>query len=82
MEEKEILKQVNDIFSALLRKNDLQLTNETTAADVDGWDSLSHMILMSNIEKQFSIKFKLNEIMKFNNIGDMIICIHKKMNSK
>ncbi len=78
MEEQEILIQLNTIFSTVLRKKDLALTPETSAADVPGWDSLSHMILIDSIEKHFKVKFKLNEIMNFKNVGDLISCVHKK----
>ena len=78
MEDQEILTQLNTIFSTVLRKKDLALTPETSAADVPGWDSLSHMILIDSIEKHFKVKFKLNEIMNFKNIGDLVSCIHRK----
>ena len=78
MEDQEILTQLNTIFSTVLRKKDLALNPETSAADVPGWDSLSHMILIDSIEKHFKVKFKLNEIMNFKNIGDLVNCIHRK----
>jgi acyl carrier protein len=43
-----------------------------TANDVDSWDSLSHMVLIVEIEKAFNIKFKLRELNKMKNVGDMI----------
>lgn len=79
MENNELYGQLKAIYCTILKKDNVDLTEETTAADIDGWDSLTHMILMDSIEKHFSIKFKLMEIMKFNNVGDMVACIQKKL---
>lgn len=80
MTQQEILTQVTGIFANVLKQPDLQLSLTSTAADVEGWTSLTHMILIDNVETSFKVKFKLNEIMKFNNVGDMIACIEKKLN--
>lgn len=82
MENNELYGQLKAIYCTILKKDNVDLTEETTAADIDGWDSLTHMILMDSIEKHFSIKFKLMEIMKFNNVGDMVACIQKKLAAK
>jgi acyl carrier protein len=79
MEEKDIMIQVSGIFCKVLKKDNITLAPTTTTADIDGWDSLSHMMIIDSIEKHFSIKFKLMEIMKFNNVGDMVACINKKL---
>ena len=79
MEEQQIYTEINGIFCKVLKKKDLNITPATTTADVDGWDSLSHMMIIDSIEKHFSIKFKLMEIMKFNNVGDMVNCIKTKL---
>jgi acyl carrier protein len=49
-----------------------------SAKDVEGWNSLNHMILVSEIEKAFSIKFKLKDLNKMHNVGDMIDIIASK----
>lgn len=82
MQENELYEQLKDIYRGILKKDQISLTPETTAADIEGWDSLTHMMLMGSIEKQFGIKFKLMEIMKFNNVGDMVACIQKKLEAK
>ena len=79
MEDQEIITKFNGIFSTVLKKDNIALTPTTTAADVEGWDSLTHMMLIDNIEKQFAVKFKLMEVMKFNNVGDMVACVKKKL---
>lgn len=79
MERNEILKRVEEIFREELEQEDLLLTDETTADDVDGWDSLSHVQLVAAMEEAFGIEFKSREILSWDNIGDLIDCIEKKV---
>lgn len=74
-----ILKEMQDIFVAVLDVEDLVLLDETTAEDVDEWDSLSQILLITEIEKHFHIKFEAKEVMECENIGDMIDCIEDKL---
>lgn len=62
MERSDIFKKVNEIFCDELDNDDIVLTDETTADDVEEWDSLSHVQLIVAIEKAFGIKFTSNEI--------------------
>lgn len=79
MERNEILKRVEEIFREELEQDDLVLTDETTADDVDGWDSLSHVQLVAAMEEAFSIEFKSREILSWDNVGDLIDSIEKKV---
>lgn len=79
MEIKEILNQASSIFCSVLKNPAIELNENTTAQDVDGWDSLSNIILIGEIEKHFNIKFKLREIMKMKNVGDLCTNIQKKI---
>ena len=79
MQEQEILNQVEDIFRSVLKKPGLTLSSESSANDVEGWDSLTHVILIDSIENHFRIKFKLMEIMGFNSLGDLCECVKKKL---
>jgi acyl carrier protein len=79
MNEQEILQELNLIFAKELNKTDIQLSTDTTAADVPGWDSFTHMMIIDSVEKRFKLKFKLNEVMKFKNVGDMLHCIKAKL---
>ncbi len=78
MERTEILKQVNDIFKETLDNEDILLEDETTANDIDEWDSLSHIHLVVEIEKHFKIRFTSKEIQSWNNVGELITCIESK----
>lgn len=78
MEKNEILEKVQDIFRDVLDNEDIELTYETTADDIDEWDSLSHIQLIVAIEKEFKLKFTSKELLSWDTVGDMIECIMKK----
>jgi acyl carrier protein len=80
METQEILKQVNTIFIDILDNEDIVLAENSTANDVDGWDSLSHIQLVVAIEKHFKIRFTSKEIQTWNNVGELIKSIQEKIN--
>ena len=79
MERNEVVNKLTAIFRKVFNSDSLVLTNELTANDVDHWDSLSHMILITEIENSFSIKFKLKELNKMRNVGEMIEIIISKL---
>lgn len=79
MERSEILTKVQEIFREELELDDLVLTDETTADDVEEWDSLSHVQLVAAMEEAFGIEFKSREILSWENIGDLIDSIEKKL---
>jgi Acyl carrier protein len=79
MTQQEVLLQVQNIFQEVLKRENMQLTESCTTNDVDGWNSLSHMMIISNIEKHFGIRFNFREVVKFKNVGDLCDAILKKM---
>lgn len=79
MERSEILAKVEEIFRDELEVDDLVLTDETTADDVEEWDSLSHVQLVAAMEEAFGIEFKSREILSWENIRDLIDSIEKKL---
>ncbi len=79
MSREEILIKVNKVFSGVLEHNNFELTNTTTAEDVDGWESITHMMIITEIEKTFDIKFKLMDLMNMNSVGDLLNCIETEL---
>ena len=79
MERSEILKRVEEIFREELGQSNLIITDDTTAEDVEGWDSLSHVQLVAVMEDVFGIEFSSREILSWDNIGDLIDSIQKKV---
>ena len=78
----DLIKQVNVIFIDVLDNNSIILTPDTTAADIEEWDSLSHIQLVVAIEKHFNIRFTASEIQSWKTIADMCRSIGNKLNSK
>jgi acyl carrier protein len=79
MDKSEILKQVNQVFIDVLDNEDIVLRSETTASDVEDWDSLTHIQLVVAIEKHFKIKFVSSEIQGWKNVGNMCDAIEKRI---
>lgn len=79
MEKTEILKNVQDIFRDVLDNEEIELTQVTTANDIEEWDSLSHIQLIVAIEKEFRIKFTSKEILSWSNVGEMMECIAQRL---
>lgn len=79
MEKSEVLSQVQDIFRDVLDEEEIVLAEETTANDVEEWDSLTHIQLIVAIEKHFKIKFLSKEILSWKNVGEMVDCIASKI---
>lgn len=67
----EILEKLNEIFRDVFDDEDITVTETTTAADIEEWDSLSHIMLLSVIEDEFGIKFDMKAVQSLKNVGDM-----------
>ena len=78
MEKEEILQQLILIFEQVLKRSDLKIDYNMSAEDIDEWDSLTNMTIISEIEKKWGVHFKLRDIVRMKNIGDMIDVIIKQ----
>jgi len=79
METTEILQNVNKIFIEVLDNDSILLKRETTAEDVEEWDSLTHIQLIVAIEKHFKIRFTSAEIQSWKNVGEMCDAIQGRL---
>ena len=79
MDEKSIMPELEQVFRKVFNDESLVISRDMSANDVDGWNSLNHMILVSEVEKAFSIKLKLKDLNKMHNVGDMIDIILSKL---
>lgn len=73
------LDQLTSVFRKVFDDSNLVITLKTTANDVVGWDSFSHINLMVTIEHYFKIKFTDREIASFKNVGELVANIEKKL---
>ena len=67
----EIYERLNDIFRDVFDDDSLSVTPATTAADIEDWDSLSHITLVSAVEDEFRMKFSMKEVVGMQNVGEM-----------
>src|SRR6266478_691712 len=79
MEVNGIKSRLESVFRDLFDNPGLTLTRETTAADVEDWDSLNHVNLIVAIEKAFKIRFTTAEVSGLENVGELIDLIAKKL---
>lgn len=80
MEREEILSRLNSIFRNQFDDDDIVLNDESTAKDIEGWNSLEHITLLGGIEREFRIKFTISEVNQMRKVGDIINTIICKKN--
>ena len=78
MDNKDIFKKVTEIFEDILDEIEVDLTETTTAEDVEEWDSLTHIQIITEVEKQFEVRFSTRDIEGLKNIGDMVTLVASK----
>ena len=79
MERTEIVGKLTAIFHEIFNGNSIMLRDDMTASDVENWDSLTHMLMITKVEEVFGIKFKLKELNKLKMVGDLIGIIQSKI---
>ena len=81
MEREEVFSKLNEIFEDVLDLDETpQLSDTTSANDIEEWDSLSHIQLIVAIEKAFKLKFTSAESMRWKNVGEMVDSMIDKLN--
>lgn len=79
MENNEIIVKLTAIFHEVFKDNSIVLRDDMTAADVKNWDSLTHMLMITKVEELFGIRFKLKELNKLKNVGNLCDIIAEKL---
>lgn len=74
-----LYRQLDEIFRDVFDDDSITLTPETTAADIDGWDSVAHVDLIVSIETRMKIKFKTSELGNLHNVGQLVGIIEYKL---
>jgi acyl carrier protein len=74
----DIAHRLQDVFREVFDDDDIALSADTTAADVDGWDSVANIRLMVSIEEVFRIRFDVGEFQEYRNVGELIAGIGRR----
>jgi acyl carrier protein len=76
-----ILSELNLVMRDVFVDDDINITRDSTAEDVEGWDSLSHARLVMEIERHFAIKLAAGEVMDLSTVGELADLIASKITS-
>jgi acyl carrier protein len=68
---------MGDVFEEVLGRP-VQLRTETTAGDVEGWDSVVHVMLILATERKYGIRFESSEIANAANVGEFVELVETK----
>lgn len=77
--ENQIKDKLKLTLASVLKHSNFEITNDLSASDVEGWDSLTHMLIITQIEDDFNLKFKLKDLNKLENLGALIELIKSKL---
>jgi acyl carrier protein len=78
MASEQIMQEVTDVFRDVLDNESLTLNRNTTALDVEEWDSITHIQIIVALEKKYKIKFTAAEIQSFKNVGELVDTVERK----
>ena len=79
MDREQVYRQLNEVFREVFDDETITLKDQTTADDIEDWDSLEHINLMVEVEYAFGIKFNMGEINNLKNVGELVDIIMKKI---
>lgn len=78
MERKEIIEKLTVIFRDVMDNEEIELEENTTAEDIEEWDSLAHVQLIEKIEGVFGIRFSAKEMTSWDELGELVDSIIEK----
>ena len=79
MNKEEVFSKLNEVFQDVFDDETITVNDNTTADDIEMWDSFEHINLVSAIERKFAIKFNMKEIVGLHNVGEMADLILSKL---
>lgn len=72
MTENQVYEALNEVFRDVFDDDEIEVSAETTAEDIEDWDSLEHINLVVAVEKRFDVKFSMGEVTGMKNVGEMV----------
>ncbi len=82
MNRNEVFERMLSICKDVFDDDSLVLTESTTAADVEGWDSLTHLLLVNELEENFDVSFTLDDVTESRNLGELLTALMKQIGEK
>lgn len=71
MSREEVFNKLNEVFRDVFDDEEINVTDETTADDIEDWDSLEHINLLAAVEQEFGMKFNMGQVVSMKNVGEM-----------
>jgi len=78
MTRSEILEKLQDVFADVFDDETIAISEATTANDIEDWDSLTHITLISSVEDAFDMKFAMKEVIGMQNVGEMLDILQRE----
>ena len=82
MQNVQLYRELTEVFQDVFDDDRIVLTPETTAADIDGWDSVAHVNLIVAIEARLKVKFKTSEVEGLHNVGQLAGVLEYKLEQR
>lgn len=79
MTREDVYEKLNEVFRDVFDDDEITVSDDTTADDIDDWDSLEHVNLIVEVENTFGIKFNMGEVNNMKNVGEMVDKILSKL---
>ena len=79
MKRTEIYERLTNVFRDVFDDETLKISDETTANDIEDWDSLSHITLISAVEEEFGYKFQMKDVLGLKNVGEMVTLLENNL---
>ena len=73
-----VYKRLNNVFRDVFDDDTISVRPETTARDIEDWDSLEHIRLISSVEREFGMRFRMGEVSTMKNVGEMAAIVRER----
>lgn len=78
----DLLPGVQDVFRDVFDEPDMEITRNSNAENVPDWDSMTHVNLVTAIEKRYKVRFALGELQELKDVGDLLDLLGAKLAAK
>ena len=78
MDRDDVFNRLEEVFRDVFDDEDIILYEDTTADDIDDWDSIEHITLIAAVEKEFGRRFSMGEVSGMKNVGEMVTIIQQR----